>query len=150
MILLIIFLISTLLYIVIGLKVKQWEVITTLGFPTETPEGYLKNPRRYNVVRTSCFFIALFAVIISPYRYSATLGFPILGLLWFLVNNRGINGGIKEYRRVMKETIDYYEANPSEDGGEFYEHAKTSLRITDDQICEMYKEKIKLKKTFQK
>lgn len=150
MILLIIFLISTLLYIVIGLKVKQWEVITTLGFPTETPEGYLKNPRHYNLVRTSCFFIALFAVIISPYRYSATLGVPILGLLWFFVNNRGINGGIKEYRRVMKETIDYYEANPSEDGGEFYDHAKMSLRITDDQIYEMYKEKIKLQKTFQK
>jgi hypothetical protein len=140
----------TLLYIVIGLKVKQWEVITTLGFPTETPEGYLKKPSSYNLVRTSCFVIALLSVVISPYRYSATLGFPILGLLWFFVNNRGINRGIKEYRRVMKETVDYNEANPSEDGGEFYEHAKRSLKINDDQIYELYKEKIKLQSALQK
>ena len=110
----------------------------------------MKNPRRYNLLRTICFFIALLAVIMSPYRYSAALGFPILGLLWFFVNNRGVNGGIKEFRRVMKETIDYYEANPSEDGGAFYEHAKKSLKTTDDQIYEIYKEKIKLQKTFRK
>ena len=150
MIIPIIFVIFTLLYIVIGLKVKQWEVITTLGFSTETPEGYLKNPRHYNLIRTSCFVVALLTVVISPYRYSAALGVPILGLLWFSVNNRGINRGIKEYRRVMKETVDYYETNPSEDGGEFYEHAKKSLNTTDGQIYEIYKEKIKLQKTFRK
>jgi len=144
MITLIIFAVFILLYFIIGTKVKQWEVITTLGFPTEAPEGYLKNPQPYNLISTTCFIIALLAVIISPHRYSATLGFPILGLLWFFVNNRGISGGIKEYRRVMKETIAVYEANPAEDGGEFYEHAKKSLEITDAQIYEMYKERVKL------
>jgi hypothetical protein len=142
MIALIIFIVFTALYIVIGLKVKQWEVITLLGFPTETPENYIKNPRLYHIVRTICFVIPLLAVLISPYRHSGVVGIPILGLLWFFVNNRGINGGIKEYRRVMKETIEFYEANPSGNDDEFYKHAKRSLTITDDQIYEMYKENL--------
>ena len=144
MITLIIFIVFSLLYVVIGVKVKQWEVITILGFRTETPEGYLRNPKVYNLTRTFCFLVAVIAVIFSPYRYSATIGFPILGLLWYCVYHRGTDRGIKEYRRAMKETCEYYQANPTEDGGDFYEYAKQSFELTDNQIYEMYKENLKL------
>lgn len=126
------------------MKVKQWEVITILGFRTEAPQGYLRNPGAYKLTGIFCFLVAIVAIIFSSYRYLATIGFPILGVLWFLVNNRGIDRGIKEYRRVMKETCDYYENNTAEDGGDFYEHAKKSFELTDKQIYEMYKENLKL------
>lgn len=137
---LIIYIIFSFLYIIIGSKVKQWEVIKILGFPVATPQGYLNNPRLYNLARSICFLVVVTAVIFSPYRYSATVGFPILGFLWFFVNNRGINRGIQEYRIIMKKTCDYYEANPTEEGGDFYKEAKRTLELTDKQIYEMYKE----------
>lgn len=144
MIPLILFIVFSLLYVVIGIKVKQWETITILGFRTETPEVYLRNPRAYNLTRSFCFLVAVIAAIFSSYRYSATIGFPVLGVLWFFVNNRGIDSGIKEYRRAMKETCEYYQANPTEDGGDFYEYAKQSFELTDNQIYEIYKENLKL------
>ena len=138
-----------LLYVLIALKVKQWEVITILGFRTETPQGYLTNPKYYNLTRTICFLVAVIAVIFSPYRYSGTVGFPILGLLWFIVNNAGINRGIKEYRRVMKETCAYYEGNPSAGRDDFYEHAKKSFDLNDEDIYQMYKKRATLDNELQ-
>ena len=141
---LIIFTLAVILYIFVALRVKQWEVITVLGFPTETPKYYLQHPSIYNFVRIACYIVAIITVILSPYKYSVAVGFPIIGLLWFIVNNAGVNRGIKEYRRVMKETREYYETNPAEDGGDFYKLAKQSSALIDNQIYEMYKEKVKL------
>lgn len=142
MIPLILFVVFSFLYVVISMKVKQWETITILGFKTETPEGYLRNPGAYNLTRLFCFLIAVIGAIFSSYKYSATIGFPVLGILWFFVNNRGIDRGIKEYRRVMKETVNSEYLR--EEGGDFYEHAKKSLELTDKQIYEMYKENLRL------
>jgi hypothetical protein len=55
---LIIFTLSVILYIVIAFRVKQWEVITVLGFPTETPKYYLQHSSICNFARTACFIVA--------------------------------------------------------------------------------------------
>lgn len=138
------FIISTIFYSLIALKIKQWEVITVLGFQTETPLHYIRKPKLYSLIRTLLLLIAVVSAVLVPYRYSMGITFPILGLLWFSIKNAGINRGINEYRRVMKETREYYESNPKEDGGNFYKAAKESVSLTDDQIYKMYKKNIEL------
>ena len=57
----VIFIILIIIYLWLSIKVENWITIYYLGFKTETPVMFLRNPRVYDVART--LLIILFLVL---------------------------------------------------------------------------------------
>ena len=62
----------TVLYAVVAVKVDQWFTISCLGFKLETPQSFMKYPRRYHRTR-----MLLFAAAVAALFFESTV-------LWYL------------------------------------------------------------------
>lgn len=98
----VIFIILILIYLWLSIKVENWITIYYLGFKTETPVMFLRNPRVYDVART--LLIILFLVL-SFY----TVFFPwflcllIIAIVWALSGKIGRGHAFNKYREILAE-----------------------------------------------
>jgi len=70
------FVILTVVYAVVAIKVDQWSTISYLGFKTETPQLFLSNPSLYHRTR-----ILLFSATVVSGRCRSSRG-----LAWRLLD----------------------------------------------------------------
>ncbi|MEI7678346.1 MAG: hypothetical protein WCK07_03025 [Betaproteobacteria bacterium] len=100
------FVILTVVYAVVAIKVDQWSTISYLGFKTETPQLFLSNPSLYHRTRILLFSATVAALFLAHaipwYLGAAGLAGVWLGAFWI-----GRSLGLSDFRRIHREMIEY-------------------------------------------
>ena len=105
-----IFVISLTIYTIIAIKVNQWITISALGFPSETPEVFLRNPNAYNLVMSIFFLLALGSMFLA-HAFPWYIGLFALLIIWLGAGWIGRKKAFKDYRRTLCEMIEHAESD---------------------------------------
>ena len=104
------FVVLSILYSFIAIKVSRWCAISDLGFSLDTPLYFPKNSYIYNWVR----LILLLGVIMTVFFlkfipwYLATI---YLFVVWFSSRWIGWKKAVKNYRHNLEEMIEFAESD---------------------------------------
>ena len=137
------FLVLVLIYFLFSLKLEEWLTISRLGFLSETPEGFIKNPRAY-------FYIAYSILIVAVIVSIRTTVFPwyvSLGIIIFCFFASGIKGRIKAiklYKEIISDLL------KTEKDPETIKYIKEELNKSNLQIINRVKNQEKLDVMFKK
>ena len=126
----IIFIVLLFLYFIVSVKVDYWMTIYALGFKSETPLLFLRNPGVYNLIRTLLFV----GTAASTFFFNSIpwfLGLMVLVVLWGIAGSSGRNRAYKAYREIMKSLIDPEE---SHEDNEYYKNKSVK---TDEELSNM-------------
>lgn len=104
-----IFVIFLMIYTIIAIKVKQWITISSLGFPTETPEYFLRYPMVYILVRSIFFLFALCSMFLT-HAFPWYFGLIVLLIVLICAGWLGRKRAFKNYRRTLIEMIEHAES----------------------------------------
>lgn len=121
------------LYVVFSLKVKEWLTISALGFRTETPENFIKNPLSYQLLAWILFLLPILIIYIFSKNFIAT-GIIVMFLLWLFSYYKGQKNGFKKYRLIIREMIEYEKVAKEFTILENLEEYEKELRLTDAEL----------------
>ena len=96
------------IFMLIVAKIREWKVISSLGFQTSAPEMFLTNEKFYHF---TCLIIAILILIISFFVDDVLHGLVIVIVAWLLGRNSGKNKAFLSYRTIMKEAMDFAETD---------------------------------------
>jgi len=99
-----IFIIFTMLYTLVSVKVDEWITISALGFKSATPMMFMQNPKIYDFVRSILFFGALAVSFMTPDMPWIT-GVIILVIVWLAAGSIGRKKAFSVYRRILREMM---------------------------------------------
>ena len=112
------FLILTIVYALVAVKVDQWFTISRLGFKSETPYFFLTKPQAYHWVR-----IALFAAAVAALLFASAVawhwGFAVLLAVWLGSFWLGRKLAFRAFRRIHREMIQDDESLKTSDPVEY-------------------------------
>ena len=126
-----IFTIFLIIYTIIAIKVKQWITISALGFRSETPQYFFSYPIIYILIRSIFFLFALCSIFLIQ-AFPWYIGLIILIIIWFSAGWIGRKRAFKDYRRILREMIDYAESDE-----EKYEYKKEMIKTDIELIQSM-------------
>lgn len=101
-----IFLLLFFLFLLVQVKLEQWSTISTLGFKSHTPEGFLRHPEIY--VRV--YFVILFAFFVSSLITVAIpvyISLPIVLFAWLSAFAYGKKKGFDDFRAIHHNMLLY-------------------------------------------
>lgn len=93
------------LYTMFAAKVDEWITIAALGFKLETPQGFLKHPRAYDVVRSAIFLVAASTLFWTRY-IPWYIGLVVLAGAWLAAGRVGQRKAFATYRQVWREGLE--------------------------------------------
>jgi hypothetical protein len=94
------FCIFAVFYILVSIKVTQWQTICRCGFKSEAPEFYLRYPVAYHYFSWAFFLIALIFALI---QYPPWLLAPIMAVLFFISGIVGRRLALIVLREVLAD-----------------------------------------------
>ena len=131
-----VFIALVVIYTVVAAKVDEWITISALGFRLETPEMFLRSPRRYDVVRAA-LFIGAIAILFGTSAMSWYMGTGILGVAWLGAGWIGRKRAFKIYRRELREIM-----NETDSAGAKAEF-EAALKKSDQELMDMVQRRMK-------
>lgn len=132
-----IFLVLTMLFAVVFVKVDEWITISALGFKSETPPMFLRREGVYIVGRLILWFLAAavsFAMTFIPWF----AGIATLVVVWLGAGFVGQKKAFNHYRRILREMME--SADTPEQKAEYETEAKKS----DKELMHIVKLSLKL------
>ena len=118
-------------FMLIVAKIREWKVISSLGFQTSAPGMFLTNEKFYHF---TCLIIAILILIISFFVDDVLHGLVIVIVAWLLGRNSGKNKAFLSYRTIMKEAMDFAETD------EERKAAENLMNQTDAELKQKMKE----------
>lgn len=98
----ILFILSFLLYFILGYKVNYWRYISKLGFKSEAPIIFIINQKKYHLatnILLAVAFFSLFGTISIP----CVLGLPALGVASVATGYFAGISAAKKYKEIINE-----------------------------------------------
>ena len=126
----IIILIGYIFMLIVG-KVREWKIISSLGFQTSVPPLFLSNEKFYHL---TCVFIAILIPIIALFVDDILHGLVIVIVAWLIGRNSGKNKAFLTYRTIMKEGMEFAETD------EDRKTAEQLMNQTDKELKQRLKE----------
>lgn len=117
--------------LLVGIKVNQWERISLLGFPLETPSAFIRNSAIYHCVFNILFIVSIISFIISIDEVGLLIGLMIL--IFVFIGSAGIGHKLacKIYRREIGDIIIHSSDENEKD------ELKKALNKTDGELLKM-------------
>ena len=131
-----IFIVFTVLYALVSVKVDGWITISALGFKSETPMMFIQNPKIYDFVRSILFLGALAISFVTPDMPWIT-GVIILVVVWLAAGWIGRKKAFAVYRRILREMM--AAADTDSDRVEY----KEASQKTDQELADMVETSMK-------
>ena len=131
-----IFIVFTVLYALVSVKVDGWITISALGFKSETPMMFIQNPKIYDFVRSILFLGALAISFVTPDMPWIT-GVIILVVVWLAAGSIGRKKAFSVYRRILREMM--AAADTDSDRVEY----KEASQKTDQELADMVESSMK-------
>ena len=131
-----IFIVFTVLYALVSVKVDGWITISALGFKSETPMTFIQNPKIYDFVRSILFLGALAISFVTP-DMPWIAGVIVLVVVWLAAGSIGRKKAFSVYRRILREMM--AGADTDSDRVEY----KEASQKTDQELADMVESSMK-------
>ena len=131
-----IFIVFTILYALVSVKIDGWITISALGFKSETPMMFIENPMIYDVVRSILFLRALAISFMTP-DMPWVIAVIILVIVWLAAGSIGRKKAFSVYRRILRDMTSA--ADTDSDRAGYKEYSQK----TDQELAEMVETSMK-------
>jgi hypothetical protein len=92
------------LYVIVAMKINEWSALVSLGFESETPQGFTDLPWIYALARSSLFFLTMLMLLVTVF-IPWQVGLAALAVAWIVSDWRGRRKAFDTIRQICRESL---------------------------------------------
>lgn len=127
----ILFVVFSVFYCFLSIKLDYWMTIALLGFKSEAPQLYISKPKFYELLRSMLFILSI-GLLFMIQAIAWYWGALFLITLWLVAGSLGRKKAFIAYRKILQEMAAYSESE--QEKAEYLKRAAISNEQLMDEI----------------